>query len=92
VPAAKKVADHRGLNVHIWPIEAKLAAELFDVGVVASFGHMLPKRLIQAFPNGILNVHASLLPRWRGASPVTHAIMAGDSNTGVSIMEIAPHR
>jgi len=41
---------------------------------------------------GILNVHASLLPKWRGASPIAHSIIYGDSTTGVSIMKIAPHK
>ena len=41
---------------------------------------------------GILNVHGSLLPRWRGASPIPHAIMHGDKETGVSIMEVMPHQ
>ena len=43
-------------------------------------------------PRGILNVHASLLPRWRGASPITHAILNGDSETGITIMQIKPKR
>ncbi|MGA8362590.1 MAG: methionyl-tRNA formyltransferase [Candidatus Dormiibacterota bacterium] len=56
--------------------------------VVAAYGQMLPVALIDAPPHGALNVHASLLPRWRGASPIAHAILAGDAETGVSIMRM----
>nr|HRC62914.1 methionyl-tRNA formyltransferase [Dehalococcoidia bacterium] len=57
-----------------------------DVGVLAASGHILPTHLLEAFPHGVLNVHASLLPRHRGASPVAAAILAGDEATGASIM------
>ncbi len=57
-----------------------------DVGVLAASGHILPAHLLAAFPHGVLNVHASLLPRHRGASPVAAAILAGDLETGPSIM------
>nr|CAG4636444.1 EOG090X0BM2 [Eubosmina coregoni] len=62
----------------------------WDLGVVASFGHLIPKRIINIFPMGMLNVHASLLPRWRGAAPIMHAIMNGDADTGITIMRIKP--
>jgi methionyl-tRNA formyltransferase len=57
-----------------------------DVGALAASGHILPQHLLDAFPHGVLNVHASLLPRHRGASPVAAAILAGDAETGASIM------
>ena len=57
-----------------------------DVGVVAASGHILPRHLLEAFPHQVLNVHASLLPRHRGASPVASAILAGDRVAGASIM------
>ncbi len=57
-----------------------------DVGVVAAYGRLLPADVLQAFRFGCVNVHASLLPRWRGAAPVERAIMAGDAVTGVSLM------
>lgn len=57
-----------------------------DVGVLAASGHILPSHLLEAFPHGVLNVHASLLPRHRGASPVAAAILAGDAEAGASIM------
>src|SRR5215211_7118132 len=65
---------------------APLAALNPDLIVVAAFGQILRRHLLDLPPKGVLNVHASLLPRWRGASPVTAAILAGDAETGVSIM------
>jgi methionyl-tRNA formyltransferase len=59
-----------------------------DIGVVAAFGKILPDWLLAAIPRGLINVHASLLPRYRGASPVHRAVMAGDTETGVTIMRI----
>jgi methionyl-tRNA formyltransferase len=59
-----------------------------DVGVLAASGHILPQHLLDAFPHGVLNVHASLLPRHRGASPVAAAILAGDAEAGASIMVV----
>ena len=56
--------------------------------VVAAYGQILPSTLIETPPLGAVNVHASLLPRWRGASPIAHAILAGDEETGVSIMRM----
>lgn len=60
----------------------------FDVGVVVAFGMILPETVLQMAPSGFLNVHFSELPRWRGAAPVPRAIMAGDTTTGVTIMEM----
>jgi len=57
-----------------------------DVAVVAAYGLILPEPILHAPRSGCLNVHASLLPRWRGAAPVQRAILAGDSMTGVTIM------
>lgn len=57
-----------------------------DLIVVAAFGQLLPQDVLSLPPHGCLNVHASLLPRWRGASPINAAILAGDAETGVSIM------
>jgi len=67
---------------------ATLLADLsLDVAVTAAYGQILPAALLQVPREGFLNVHASLLPRWRGAAPVQHALIAGDSVTGVSIMQ-----
>ena len=59
-----------------------------DVGVVAASGHILPSHMIEVFPHGVLNVHASLLPRHRGASAVASAILAGDEESGATIMQV----
>jgi methionyl-tRNA formyltransferase len=61
-----------------------------DLGVVAAYGRILPASLLEVPRLGLINVHASLLPRWRGASPVQHAVMAGDAETGVTIMRVVP--
>ena len=59
-----------------------------DVIVVAAFGQILRPHLLNLPPHGCLNVHASLLPRWRGASPIHHAILAGDVETGITLMQM----
>jgi methionyl-tRNA formyltransferase len=59
-----------------------------DVGIVVAYGRILPVELLEAFPRGCLNVHGSVLPRWRGAWPIGAAIQAGDAETGVSIMRL----
>lgn len=59
-----------------------------DVIVVAAFGQILRPHVLYLPPKGSLNVHASLLPRWRGASPIQHAILAGDAVTGVTLMQM----
>jgi methionyl-tRNA formyltransferase len=65
-----------------------LAATEAQVMVVAAYGLILPQAILDAFPLGCINIHASLLPRWRGAAPIQHAILAGDSHTGISIMRM----
>ena len=60
-----------------------------DVAVVAAYGLILPKPILEAPRHGCLNLHASLLPRWRGAAPIQRAIMAGDRDTGVMVMRMA---
>lgn len=59
-----------------------------DLGVVAAYGKILPAAFLAIPRLGVINVHASLLPRWRGASPIQHAVMAGDERTGVTIMRV----
>ncbi len=61
-----------------------------DLLAVAAYGQILSNEVLNAPKRGCINVHASLLPRWRGASPIEHAILTGDDKTGVSIMEIVP--
>jgi methionyl-tRNA formyltransferase len=59
-----------------------------ELGVVVAFGQLLPVPLLEALPSGFVNVHFSLLPRWRGAAPVERAILAGDTETGVCVMQL----
>ena len=59
-----------------------------DAAVVVAYGLILPKPILDAFPLGCFNLHASLLPRWRGAAPIHRAIMAGDKETGVMVMKM----
>ncbi len=72
------------------PTEQEAFADLnADVAVVAAYGLILPKAVLSAPRLGCINVHGSLLPRWRGAAPVQRAILAGDEETGVTIMQMA---
>jgi methionyl-tRNA formyltransferase len=67
----------------------RFAALAADLAVVVAYGLILPKPILDAAPHGALNLHASLLPRWRGAAPINRAIMAGDSETGVAVMRMS---
>ncbi len=68
--------------------QAEFAALEADVAVVAAYGLILPQPVLDAPVHGCLNIHASLLPRWRGAAPIHRAVMAGDAETGVTIMQM----
>ena len=69
-------------------VQADFAALNLDVAVVAAYGLILPQAMLDAPTRGCLNIHASLLPRWRGAAPIQAALLAGDSETGVTIMQM----
>src|SRR6202166_1569544 len=60
-----------------------------DAAVVVAYGLILPKSILETFPLGCFNLHASLLPRWRGAAPIHRAVMAGAQETGVMVMKMA---
>ncbi len=62
----------------------------YDIGIVVAFGYMIPHHIISSFPLGMLNIHPSLLPKYRGSSPIQAALLQGDTETGVSIMEVHP--
>ena len=87
-------ARERGLNVQTPltlrdPAAVEALAELRpDMVVVVDYGLILPSSVLDLPPTGCINGHASLLPRWRGAAPIQHAILAGDSLTGISIMHM----
>ncbi|GGO37807.1 methionyl-tRNA formyltransferase [Gemmobacter aquaticus] len=68
--------------------QAEFAALGADVAVVVAYGLILPQAVLDAPRHGCLNIHASLLPRWRGAAPIHRAIMAGDAETGICIMQM----
>lgn len=68
--------------------QAEFAALKADVAVVAAYGLILPKPVLDAPKHGCINIHASLLPRWRGAAPIQRAILAGDVESGVTIMRM----
>ncbi len=90
----KQLALQHGLTV-LQPITLKseqvqqeIATLKADVMVVAAYGLILPKAVLELPRYGCLNIHASLLPRWRGAAPIQRAILAGDSETGITIMQM----
>ena len=92
--AVKLLATQRGLplfqplSLAAPPDAARVTAAQPDVLVVAAYGLILPPPVLEAAPQGALNIHASLLPRWRGAAPIQRALLAGDPETGISIMQM----
>ena len=88
----RRAADDLGLPVAT-PERARdvvdaVRATGAELGVVVAFGQLLPPALLDALPSGFVNLHFSLLPRWRGAAPVERALLAGDRETGVCVMEL----
>lgn len=71
-------------------VQARIAAENADVMIVAAYGLIIPASVLNMPRYRCYNIHASLLPRWRGAAPIQRALLAGDSETGVTIMEVVP--
>ena len=95
-PPVKGAALELGLPVH-QPLRWRLpeTRELWeslaiDLAIVVAYGHILPAWMLDSCPLGVWNLHFSLLPRWRGAAPVNHALLAGDEATGVSLMRLTP--
>jgi methionyl-tRNA formyltransferase len=93
-PPVKRIAEREGILI-LQP--ARPVGDLFlaglrrlepELGVVVAYGHVLRPEVLAVPTHGMINVHASLLPRWRGAAPVQHAILTGDRETGVSIMRM----
>ena len=94
-PAVKAAAEGLGMPV-LQPLKvrdgtllAQLREHALDVIVVAAYGRILPREILELPRLGCINVHASLLPRWRGAAPIQRAVLAGDLETGVTIMQMA---
>lgn len=95
-PPVKAAAKRQGLSV-LQPEkirDSEALSTLFsfqpDILVTAAYGQLLPKSLLDLPTKGAVNIHASLLPRWRGAAPIHRAILAGDRETGVTLMEMVP--
>jgi len=91
-PPVKRLAEQHGIPV-FQPDSLRQQAELIadlkvDVMVVVAYGVLLPQEVLDIPPLGCINIHASILPRWRGAAPIQRAIQSGDSKTGVSIMKM----
>lgn len=93
-PPVKKFAEELGLPVHqpaSWKAPETLAlwkSLAVDLAVVVAYGHILPGWMLESCAKGAWNLHFSILPRWRGAAPVNHAILAGDPETGVTLMGV----
>jgi methionyl-tRNA formyltransferase len=90
----KQLALQQNLNVFqpesLKPaeVQAQIAAVNAEVMIVAAYGLIIPTTVLNMFTKGCYNIHASLLPRWRGAAPIHRALLAGDAETGVTIMEV----
>ncbi len=91
-PAVKEAAGDWGLPVAQPAKAGEVTGELsrlgVDVAVLAAYGQLIPPALLAAPAHGFVNVHFSVLPRWRGAAPVARAILAGDTRTGVTLMQM----
>ena len=85
---ALRIAVRAPVTLRDTDAQADFAAWEADMAVVAAYGLILPRAVLEAPRLGCLNVHASLLPRWRGAAPIQRAILAGDAETGVGIMQM----
>ena len=94
--AVKQVAEAAGLRVfspstvYTPEFRAEVAALKCEAGAVVAFGQILGQKFLDLFPHGCVNVHGSLLPRWRGAAPIQAAVLAGDTETGITIMQMDP--
>jgi len=88
----RAIAEQLGLTVatpaRAGDIADELRASGAELGVVVAYGQILPPAVLEALPRGLVNLHFSLLPRWRGAAPVERAILAGDTETGVAVMRL----
>src|SRR5690606_12653570 len=90
----QQVAEELGLTVRVptslkdEDTQAEFAALNLDAAIVAAYGLILPQAILDAPRMGCINIHGSLLPRWRGAAPVQRAILAGDEQTGITIMQM----
>lgn len=92
----EKIANRHNINIHYYSPKHDEMSKLIDtinsrkikLAILTSFGHILPPILLRAFSRGIINLHPSLLPQYRGATPVQHALALGDTTTGVTLFTL----
>ena len=94
IPPVVKYAQHNKLPYTPWSIykSSMKSDKQYDIAVVSSFGHLIPQNILAQFPKGSINIHPSILPRWRGAAPIIHTILAGDKSSGISVIDISPNK
>eukprot|EP01126_Amoeba_proteus_P058669 TRINITY_DN7597_c0_g1_i2.p1 TRINITY_DN7597_c0_g1~~TRINITY_DN7597_c0_g1_i2.p1 ORF type:complete len:530 (-),score=102.68 TRINITY_DN7597_c0_g1_i2:445-2034(-) len=81
------------IPLHLWPEEGEgtfQVPEGFDIGIVVSFGSLIPEAVIETFPFKMLNMHPSILPKYRGPAPIRHALLNNDTETGVTVIDLHP--
>jgi methionyl-tRNA formyltransferase len=92
VPAVKKLAMAANIPVvqpeKLSEIEGEIRTLKPDIGIVVAYGKIIPPHILELFPNGLINVHASLLPKYRGASPIEAVLKNGDEVTGITLMQL----
>jgi methionyl-tRNA formyltransferase len=92
-PKVKQIALAHSIEVlqpnDLDEVTDKITSVNSDFGVLVSYGKLIPKRTLDLFSRGIINVHPSLLPRWRGPSPIESTILSGDTKTGVSLIKLS---
>lgn len=76
------------IDLHNQTFQSTLLKFNADIMIVVSYGNIIPKKILTMFPKGCINIHASLLPRWRGATPIQSSILHGDKKTGISIINM----
>ncbi|XP_039750161.1 methionyl-tRNA formyltransferase, mitochondrial [Pararge aegeria] len=86
----EQYAHAENIKILQWPHLNIIDGE-FDIGLIVAFGHLIKEDVLKRFPLGMVNVHPSLLPRWRGAAPIIYTLLHGDEVGGVSLMKIKPN-
>ncbi|XP_045766100.1 methionyl-tRNA formyltransferase, mitochondrial [Maniola jurtina] len=85
----EKYAHAENIRILQWP-RLNINDGEYDIGLIVAFGHLIKEDVLKKFPLGMINVHPSLLPRWRGAAPIIYTLLHGDEVGGVSLMKIKP--
>jgi methionyl-tRNA formyltransferase len=93
-PEVKTIGEQHGIKVlqptRLGDVAEYLGSLSTPIGVLVSYGKIIPASILDLFPGGIVNLHPSLLPKYRGPSPIESAILNGDSETGVTLMKLSP--